>query len=216
MMGVDPETGAELTDEQMQMVWDVIDEEEEERARAEDMRMMESRKLSKRRLSKRQLIRIIREEKEKIDEEIDEQDEGNAFTGALADAWEKEEETFKVGKKTYDVKESRKITKSQLKKIIRESMIEAEATDLYDQLLDILDGQVRISLPEAADMLGVDVNELAMMVSSPAMSELEIVGSGIIQRVSDRYDDFEATNPEPSIGSGPSPVHTNRVDRWNY
>lgn len=60
-MGVDPETGAELTDEQMQMVWDAIDEEEERAAYEEEMKMAESRKLSK-----RQLIRIIREEKRRL------------------------------------------------------------------------------------------------------------------------------------------------------
>ena len=61
MMGYDPDDGRELTDAEMQMVYDVLDDEEEERVRAEEMRMMESR-----RLSKRQLKRIIREEKRKI------------------------------------------------------------------------------------------------------------------------------------------------------
>ena len=116
MMGVDPDSGRELTDHEMQMVYDVIDEEEEERVRAEDMRMMESR-----RLSKRQLMRIIREEKEKLEEEEleeEDKDEGNAFTGALAKAKKDGKDSFKVGDKTYDVKESKRL-KSKLLRMIR-------------------------------------------------------------------------------------------------
>ena len=118
MLGVDPDTGVELTPEQMEQVWQAIEEEEQEQAYANDAQPGESWMGENRRLSKRQLKRIIREEKEKLEEEN--QDEGNAFTGALAKAKEDDEETFKVGDKTYDVKESRKITKSQLKRIIRE------------------------------------------------------------------------------------------------
>jgi len=139
MMGVDPETGVELTDEQMQMVWDVIDEEEEEKAHAEEMRMMESR-----RLTKRQLKRIIREEK---------------------------------------------------RRLIFESQIEAAATDIYDQLLNIVDEEGDISIDEASSMFGIMPNELEMMISSPAMSELEVV-NGMIQYSDDDFGgDFGGDEP---------------------
>ena len=123
-MGFDPDTGRELTDHEMQMVYDVIDEEEEERAYAEDMRMMESR-----RLSKRQLMRIIREEKEKIEEELEEEDndEGNAFTGALAKAKEQGKDTFKVDGKTYDVKESRRFRSKLLRAIRNQKRLALES-----------------------------------------------------------------------------------------
>ena len=144
-MGYDPDDGRELSDREMQMVYDVLDDEEEERVRAEEMRMMETR-----RLSKRQLKRIIREEK---------------------------------------------------RRLVLESRIEAEATDVYDQLLNVLDERLRISVPEAASMLGVSPAELEAMISSPVMSEIEVV-RGMIQFVADRYDDFEMTNPEPRLQPG--------------
>lgn len=144
-MGYDPDDGRELSDREMQQVYDVLDSEEEERVRAEEMRMMETR-----RLSKRQLKRIIREEK---------------------------------------------------RRMVLESRIEASAVDMEDQLLNILDDRMRISVPEAAEMLGLPSQELEMMISSPAMSEVEVV-RGMVQRVEDRYDDFEMTNPEPRLQPG--------------
>ena len=158
-MGVDPDTGRELTDEEMQMVWDVIDEEQSHDDWEETN-------------PEPQL-------QPGVEPMFGYQGDGSNMNASFA------------GRR---MRESRKITKRQLKRIIREekrrlifeSQIEAEATDIYDQLLNIVGERGEISVAEASERFGKGVGELEMMLSSPAMSKLEVI-NGMIQYSDDDF-----------------------------